>query len=492
VNTPSNPVSGRGNGQPESMKPGRAQSPQSGQASGPGPDAPARLRAWPRTLVARLFVIFLVGLVLAHAMSFALLFYERYDSAKSVMLNNLERDLVMAIGILDKLPPGERAAWLPRLDADNRTYMLTESTATEPLTSSSALTAAHSIETALKSEYPLTVLGMAGDPKHIQARVQLSDGQPVTIDMQLQVMPLARWLPAVLLAQLALLVACAWIAVRVAVRPLSRLADAADTMDPNRKSPRLNETGPAEVAHAAKAFNTMQDRISAHLAERMQILGAISHDLQTPITRMKLRSEFMEDSVDKEKLTHDLNEVERLVREGVAYARSAHGVEEKAGRIDVDAFLDSLVCDYQDTGKDVSLSGSSSTHLVTRPHALRRILGNLVDNALKYAGSAEVAVQVVDGNHGSGGHGGRHTDAISICVQDYGPGIPPAELEAVLQPFYRLENSRNRDTGGTGLGLAIAQQLATAIGATLTLRNREGGGLSVELLLPAAMETTGS
>jgi signal transduction histidine kinase len=432
-----------------------------------------RLRPWPSTLVARLFVIFLVGLTLAHAMSFALLFYERYDAAKSMMLGNLERDMVTAVAILDRLPANERAAWLPRLDADNRTYILGNGEATEPLETASALTVSQSITHALQGAYPLTIRGMKGDPKHIQARIQLSDGQPVTIDMRLTLMPIARWLPIVLLAQLALLVGCAWVAVRLAIRPLSRLAHAADVMDPNKKSPPLSESGPMEVAHAAMAFNAMQDRIASHMAERMQILGAISHDLQTPITRMKLRSEFMEDSVDKEKLTQDLNEVERLVREGVAYARSAHGVEEKPLRIDLDTFLDSLVCDYQDTNKDVVLDGNFPMPMTTRPHALRRILGNLIDNALKYAGTAEVMVQA------------RNKTTVSIFVLDRGPGIPPAELDAVMQPFYRLENSRNRDTGGTGLGLAIAQQLASAIGGTLALTNREGGGLSVELTLPA-------
>jgi signal transduction histidine kinase len=426
---------------------------------------------WPRTLATRLFLIFLVGLILAHALSFGLLFYERYETAKTMMLGNLERDIVTAIAILNRLPPTERAAWLPRLDDDNRRYILGNGEADQPLRTAAAFTASATVEHALKGAYPLTFHGVAGDPRHIQARVLLNDGQPVTVDMHLFVTPLATWLPIVLLVQLAMLVTCAWFAVRLAIRPLTRLAQAADALDPNKKSPRLSERGPAEVAYAAIAFNAMQQRISAHLAERMQILGAISHDLQTPITRMKLRSEFMEDSIDKEKLTQDLNEVELLVREGVAYARSAHGVTETPVRIDLTAFLDSLVCDYQDTGKAVSLSETCGESPTTRPHALRRILGNLIDNALKFAGAAEVSVHC------------RKNEGISIFVLDRGPGIPQDELDAVLQPFYRLESSRNRDTGGTGLGLAIASELASAIGGRFILSNREGGGLSAEIRL---------
>src|SRR3546814_2392797 len=188
----------------------------------------------------------------------------------------------------------------------------------------------------------------------------------------------------------------------------------------------------------------MQDRIASYLKERMQLLGAISHDLQTPITRMKLRAEFIDESTDKAKLTPDLGEVERLVREGIEYARSAHGTEEKPVRIDLNDFLDSLVCAYQDTGQQVSLSGRQSAPLLTRPHALRRVLGNLIDNALKFSGAAEVSIR-------------EGAQEVSVFVQDRGPGIPQGELDAVLQPFYRVEGSRNRDTGGTGLGLAIAQ-----------------------------------
>jgi signal transduction histidine kinase len=207
------------------------------------------------------------------------------------------------------------------------------------------------------------------------------------------------------------------------------------------------------------------------LQERLQILAAISHDLQTPITRMKLRTEAMEESSERDKLVDDLNEMQHLVREGVAYARSAHGAEEPAHKVDLDAFIDSMVCDYQDIGKQVTLSGAIGTPVTTRPHALRRVVSNLLDNAIKYAGAAEIELR----NQTNG--------TISISVSDRGPGIPEQELEAVLQPFYRLETSRNRDSGGAGLGLAIAQQLSLSIGGTISLRNREGGGLQVTLAM---------
>ncbi|MGY8525318.1 ATP-binding protein [Paracidovorax citrulli] len=430
---------------------------------------PTPWRTWPRKLVTRLFLIFALGLAAAHALSFGLLFFERFSATRTLMLGDLERDVAVAMDILDRLPAQERSEWLPRLSSGNRQYLLGPGQADQALTLPAARAAAASIEAALGGRRPLTIQSVAGDPRHIQARVTLRDGSAAVLDIHLQMPPLARWLPAVLGIQLLLLVGCAWMAVRLAVRPLTRLAAAANAIDPTAPRPPLAESGPSEVAQAAAAFNAMQDRIGSHLAERMQMLGAISHDLQTPITRMKLRAESMEDCADRDKLMLDLAEVEHLIREGIDYARSAHGSQEAAVRIDLDAFLQSLVYDYEDTGRTITLQGSFGAPVILRPHALRRILTNLIDNALKFSGAAHVMLQT----HGPAG--------VSIFVLDRGPGIPENELEAVMQPFYRLEASRNRRTGGTGLGLAIASQLARAIGGELKLSNREGGGLAAEL-----------
>lgn len=428
---------------------------------------------WPRTLASRLSLIFLVGLILAQALSFGAQYYERYQSTKSTMLGNLETDVSTSIAILDRLPAAERPDWLKRLQRRNYGYLLSEREPGVPIDPNDIPIAVHSIEAAIGHDYALTFAEIPGPRKHFQAQLQLSDGNPLTIDVWPSIMPLSPWLPFMLLGQLALMIGCTWLAVRIAIRPLSRLADAVENLDPNAHPVHLDENGPREVAHAARAFNTMQARIAAYLKERMQLLAAISHDLQTPITRMKLRAEFADDSAEKDKLVHDLNEIEHLVREGIAYARSIHGATETSCRIDLDSFLDSLVFDYQDTGQDVTLSGKNGAVIDTRPHALRRILVNLVDNAVKFSGAAEVVIE------------GKADTGLSIKVLDRGPGISEDVLEEVLKPFYRVESSRNRSTGGTGLGLAIAQQLALAIGGSLTLSNRDGGGFCVALDLAA-------
>ncbi|MFL1545298.1 ATP-binding protein [Pseudomonas sp. O39] len=426
---------------------------------------------WPRTLASQLSLIFLISLVCANGLSFSAQFYERYISARTAMLGNLENDVSTSVAILDRLPANERASWLPRIDRQNYRYLLNAGEAGEPMNSDDVPMAATSISQALGEQYALTLRNIPGMQKHFQVHLTLADGNPITLDVRPAALPVAYWLPVVLVLQLVLLLGCTWFAVRLAIRPLTRLARAVETLDPNAHPTPLDEKGPAEVAHAAIAFNAMQTRIAEYLKERMQILAAISHDLQTPITRMKLRAEFMQDSADRDKLWSDLGEMEHLVREGVAYARSVHGATEASHRIDLDAFLDSLVFDYQDMNKPVSLTGKSALVLDTRPHALRRVLVNLLDNALKFAGSAELEV------------GSTASGELSITVSDRGPGIAEDELVQVMQPFYRVESSRNRGTGGTGLGLAIAQQLAVAMGGSLILSNRVGGGLCAEVRL---------
>lgn len=218
----------------------------------------------------------------------------------------------------------------------------------------------------------------------------------------------------------------------------------------------MAEQGPEEVRRAARAFNAMQARIHDHLQERARILAAISHDLQTPITRMKLRVEMADQPELRDKLLQDLDNMTRLVREGIAFARTSQPLEEARQRLNLDAFLDTIVCDYADVGRPVQFCPEETAGVVwIPPQALRRVMTNLIDNALKFGTTATVTLT---------------RDAvgdITLHVLDEGPGIPEAALQAVLQPFYRPEDSRNRDTGGTGLGLAIAAQLVSQMDGAL-------------------------
>ncbi len=431
-------------------------------------------RLWPpRGMATRIYLIIFVGLMLAQGLSFAVMFYERYESATEVMLDTVEHEVGTSVAMLDRLPAPERANWLGLLQRDNYRFLLGHGQPGVPLASERSRELTHRIEKEVGPGYHVQGDTISMHPERYQVHVTLHDGSPLTLEVTPHgVAPIAQWLPVVLVLQLSLLLVCTWLAVRLAARPLAQLAQAAEAMTPTADGPRMSEKGPTEVAQAAIAFNTMQERIARHVKERLHILASISHDLQTPITRMRLRAELLEEGEDRQKLLRDLHEMEHLVREGVAYARSAHGGAETPVRMDVKAFLESLVFDYQDIGKPVTLAETFGGVAMIRQQALRRVLGNLIDNAIKYGVTAEVSAW----RNAQG--------AMCIAVRDVGPGIPEAQLDQVLQPFYRLEGSRSRETGGAGLGLAIAVQLTRAIGGSLRLSNRQDEGLEAIVTLP--------
>ncbi|WP_434641168.1 ATP-binding protein [Klebsiella sp. I138] len=435
------------------------------------------MRLWPATLRSRLMLMIFFTLLLANALTLSLLLYERMSSARSVMLGNLEYDVATSVAILDRLPAAERPQWLARLARGNYRYRLSAGSSGSYPTRWRSRDAVRSLQEALSGSYPVSIIAVPGPREHIQAHIILHDGAPLSIDLWPRLPAIARWLPAVLVAQFLLLLACAWYAVRLVVRPMTCFTHAIDALQPADSAPgMMAEQGPVEVQHAARAFNAMQTRIRDHLQERARILAAISHDLQTPITRMKLRLEMADAPDLRAKLLQDLDNMSRLVREGIAFARSAQPLEEKRQRLDLNAFLDSIALDYADVGRPVTFMPAEEGRVVlTQPQALRRIMTNLVDNGLKFAERVDIRLSYP-----------RNGDPI-IQVMDNGPGIPQESLKDVLQPFFRLENSRNRDTGGTGLGLAIAAQLASQMPATLYLRNRPEGGLEASLRLDATV-----
>jgi signal transduction histidine kinase len=434
-------------------------------------------RLLPDTLGGRLILILATGLLLAHALSFGLLFYERADATRSMMLTGLEQDIPVSVALLEHLPPSQRTAWLPRLERRTYRYLLRPAQPGGPLASDRARQVTGLIDSSLNQRYELRPRAVSASPERYEVELTLADGQPLTIEVTPSLLPIARWLPWVLVAQVLLLLACVWLAVRLATRPLTQLADAADRMDPSGKGEQLPQEGPSEVMKAARALNALRSRVAAHVAERMQILAAISHDLQTPITRMRLRLEAMDESPAQERLLNDVNHVSQLVREGVNYARSANVAMGPLVRLDLQSFLDSVVADYQDIGKAVSRAEGDNTSLQTHPQVLRRVVQNLIDNALVHAGNAEAVLRV-------------EPERVCIDVMDRGPGIPAEQLEAVLQPFHRLDSSRGRASGGTGLGLAIAHQLTQALGGSLALSNREGGGLCATVTLDSSEQLT--
>lgn len=442
---------------------------------------------WTRTLFARLMLIWLGGMVVVLAVSLALFVRERDRYAREVLFDGVAREVATAVDVLDHMPADERENWINAVGRRRMRFALVP-----PPPDATATTAAAPLVAALRATLPdrrIEVLARTVQddehPHRMHAFVSLSleDGTPLLIRMPGPMFGMRPPLPpgSLLTALLALLIGVTlltWFAVRIATRPITRLAAAADALgeDPNRAP--LETNGPAEAAQAAHAFNRMQARILQHVSERTRILAAISHDLQTPITRLRLRAELIDDEALRAKFQSDLDAMQALAKEGLDYARSLDGAAPKQA-IDLNALIAALRDDAQDMGWDVDIEGEGAPPCLGQFGGLRRALWNLIENGHKFGGRVRIALQ-------------SRPDACEIAISDDGPGLPQEELAKVFEPFYRVESSRSRDTGGTGLGLAIARNLLRAQGGEVRLANRPGGGLEAIVTLTRAAAGTGT
>jgi signal transduction histidine kinase len=259
--------------------------------------------------------------------------------------------------------------------------------------------------------------------------------------------------------------------VRRLTRPLATLADAATGLARNLDQPPLPESGPTEVSRAARAFNSMQRELKSYLETRAQALAGVSHDLRLPLTRVRLRLEKVADADVKRSIESDLDEMEHMIRGTLDYLRAGSSTEAVV-LTNVNALVEGVAEDIEALGATVCVHGRADRGIHVRPQALRRCLGNLLENARRYGGG-RIDLTVID-----------LPGMLTIRIEDRGPGIPAAERERVFEPYVRLEQSRARHTGGTGLGLAIARAIARAHGGEVALAEREGGGLRVDVTLP--------
>ncbi len=289
--------------------------------------------------------------------------------------------------------------------------------------------------------------------------------------------PAFRWQPftssrlfwPLVLVTVAVIAVSVW-AVWRATKPLALFAGAAERLGLDVNAPPLSEGGPREVRRAARSFNEMQERLKAFVHDRTRMLAAISHDLRTPITRLRLRAEFVEDAEQQGKMLADLDEMEAMIAATLAFARD-DASQEDPKPLDLAGLLQSLCDDRADAGDRATYEGPEHLAFNGRPMALKRAFANLLDNAVKYGGGASV-------------HLAAAADALTVHIRDDGPGIPDDQLEKVFEPFHRLEGSRSRETGGTGLGLAVVRSMIRAHGGEVRLANRHAGGLQAEVVLP--------
>jgi signal transduction histidine kinase len=303
---------------------------------------------------------------------------------------------------------------------------------------------------------------------------QLSDGSWVNFDMAMA-QGAALWsrhtVVSTLAMMLAIVVIGAWATGWVG-RPLAAFAKAADRLGRDVAAPPLSGGGPREVREAVAAFNEMQSRIRRFVEDRTRLLAAISHDLRSPITRLRLRTELLTEADGRERMLADLDEMEVMVASTLDFAR-ADAADEPTQAIDLAALLETVCDNASDLGLLARHAWDGRLVCACRPAALKRALANLVENAARYGGEARVTSRRRGGN-------------IEVVIDDDGPGIPETEHEAVFSPFIRLESSRNRKTGGIGLGMTVARTIVRAHGGDIRLQNRPEGGLHLTVVLPQA------
>jgi signal transduction histidine kinase len=304
------------------------------------------------------------------------------------------------------------------------------------------------------------------------ASVLLTDGRWLNVETRLPRASPAAALPS-LIGTGVMAVAISVIVVlmiRRMTRPMADLAAAAERLGRGEAVPPVPERGPEDVRQTTRAFNRMHGRLQRFVQDRTRMLAAISHDLRTPLTSLRLRAEFVDDEETRAKILETLDEMERMTEATLAFARE-EARREDTRTVDLAALVESLCEDLRDLGMDVTYSGPPSLLYPCRSVSLKRAVRNLVENAVTYGARARVALARADGE-------------VRVTIDDDGPGIPEGEFERVFAPFVRLEESRSQETGGIGLGMAIARSIVRGHGGDITLANRPEGGLRVTIHLP--------
>ena len=441
-------------------------------------------RLWPTSLATRTLLTLLLGLALVQAAGLTIHALDRIELQHQAELRNIGFRAQSIYRSIVATSIAERPAALREVEREQGVHgWLSDGPPLDPpdLTS-------QGLVRVIRANMGLVPVRPVNRPQDVILRGMPWDGQ-VTVGyrfpdtgwlvVEIPVPPPRPWhSPTFLLAFLLMTAAAAvlsfW-AVRRLTGPVGTLAAAAERLGRDVNAPPLPENGPDEVARAAVAFNTMARRISRFVSDRTFLLTAIGHDLRTPITRLRLRSEFIEDDELRTKFLADLAELDGMVSATLAFGRDTAD-QEPAVPLDLAALLRTVLDDAADAWPDQAeafrYSGLEHLTVHGRLLMLKRAFSNLVGNAMKYGNAARVELTAPSNGH------------VTITVEDDGPGVPPDQLERVFDPFYRVEGSRNRETGGTGLGLPIARNIFRAHGGDVVLVNRAGGGAKAVITLP--------
>ncbi|OWJ68228.1 two-component sensor histidine kinase [Inquilinus limosus] len=440
---------------------------------------PLRLRArikrfLPRTLFGRALVIIVTPMILAQAISTYVFFGRHIDVITTTMARTVSGEIGLTIDeIGGGMTPVARAAVFSR--AQRNTGLIYSFDPGVELGSTSGGDALDEGQRALargiRASQPYDFTIESGEENDTDiVRMQLSDG---VLTVEVPSKRLSSFTTNLfylsMLGSTVILSAVAIIFMRNQLRPIRRLAIAADRFGKGRDMPGFRPHGAEEIRQASEAFIDMRDRIRRQIQQRTEMLAGVSHDLRTPLTRMKLQLAMLGDGPDIDELRTDVDEMRQMIDAYLSFARG-EGTEE-ATPTDLAAFLEEVVVAARREGADIAFDAPESQVLPLRREAMRRCLANLLSNARRHARHIWLTVIQDDG-------------AVALVVDDDGPGIPPDQREEAMKPFVRLDESRNQETGGTGLGLAIARDVARRHGGDLMLSTSPMGGLRCTVRLP--------
>ncbi len=443
---------------------------------------PWRLPPWPRSLASRTLLTLLVGLAAVQAAGLTIHAFDRIELQRFAGLRDVGIRTMSIYRSAVATSPGERAEALREMDlGPNVTAALADSPPMAPEATQPPFVGQIRANMTLVPVRPVNRprdVVIRGEPWSRSITVALKFPDQGWLVMHVVQPPPRPWhSPTFLLAFVLMTAAAAalsfW-AVRRLTGPVALLAEAAERLGRDVNAPPLPERGPDEVVRAAVAFNTMAARIRRFVQDRTFLLTAIGHDLRTPITRLKLRAEFIDDDEQRQKFMADLDELDAMVAATLVFGRDTADTE-PAVAFDLVALLRTVLDDAADarpeSAERLAFAGPSHMTVTGRILALKRSFANLVGNALKYGDAARMTLAATPG-------------LATVTIEDDGPGLPPDELERIFEPFYRVEDSRNRETGGTGLGLPIARNILRAHGGDVVLGNRPGGGARAVVTLP--------
>ena len=458
----------------------------------------------PRSLFGRIIAVLFVGLVIAQSLSTYVVLVDRGELLYQSIQGNLMSKTVGIVELLNRLDKKERDAITPLFSSNDLRLYLSDKEIKKKDFGVPQSSSAHLVEQQLLKILPqktVVIVSLDGSlmglmhkdghnskmmarmssPEMMQAhsmaysfhiQIQLSDGSWVIFERGVP-SELFDW-PIKLLSVLGILfgsvIVLSYVAVRSITEPLKHLRFAAEGLGADILQEPISEQGPIEVQQTAIAFNTMQRQLRRYIDDRSHILSAISHDLKTPLTRLRLRAELLENDEQRDKSLSDLDEMRMMIDSTLDFMRGISN-NENTQVLDIMALLESIQADAQELGHELTLIGYINEPIKAKPLALKRCIENLLTNAIRYG--ERVTLKITLNNNEL---------IISIC--DQGPGIPEADLEKIFEPFYRLDGSRAKHSGGHGLGLGIARNIARAHGGDIVIFNQVGGGLCADIRLP--------